>query len=138
MRVTEITPRREEIAENGWALGRLPISVASEWNEFAKHWEDLPADRYVLRSHGTTRHRRIGHLLARGGTGAGVTMERAPHGAFFQSAEINSVYGGHARTFAPITAETYDNICFRSALEHDLGLVRRLEGTPPPGGSPCT
>ncbi|MFC7386047.1 2OG-Fe dioxygenase family protein [Sphaerisporangium rhizosphaerae] len=129
MRITKTSaPWPAEVVEKGWSHGRLPITATSEWNEFAKYWEDLPADEYVRESHGTTRLRRIGHLLAHGGEGAGVTMERAPHGAFYQSAEINSVYGGQVRTFAPITAETYENLCFRAALEHDLGLVRRLEG----------
>ncbi|GII73144.1 hypothetical protein Sme01_56200 [Sphaerisporangium melleum] len=117
--------------EKGWSHGRLPISENVEWEEFAKFWDDLPRDEYVQKSHGTTRHRRIGHLLARGGQDAGVTLERAPHGAFFQSSEINSVYGGQKRTFPPITDAAYDNLVFRAAVESDLHVVRRLEGDRP-------
>ncbi|MFC6083130.1 2OG-Fe dioxygenase family protein [Sphaerisporangium aureirubrum] len=127
MRITKKTaPWPAEVVEKGWSHGRLPAPADADWSDFARFWEDLPPDRYVVREHGTTRNRRLGQLLAPAGSGLG--MERMAHGVFYQSSEVNSVYGGQRRTFAPIADEVYDNPCFRAALEHDLGLIRRIEG----------
>src|SRR2546430_13999221 len=86
----------------------------------------MPAASHIKASHGTVRHRRIGRLLARGGQGDGLAVDLLPHTAFFQSTEVNRVYGGQVRTFAPLTPETYESPYFRSTLGRDLALIRQL------------
>jgi hypothetical protein len=123
----------QSVLDTGWSHGQLPMSPNGEWDDFAKFWEDLPADPYVKQTHQTARYRRLGRLLARGGKAAPLEaapleVERLPHGSFFQSEDVNSVYGGVARTFAPITPETYDSTHLRVTLGQDLFLIRQIAG----------
>jgi hypothetical protein len=118
-------PRAGQVAARGWSHGRLPMPASGQWDEFAKAWEDLPADAYVTSKHHTTRNRRIGRLLARDGDTAADVL--APD-AFFQSTTVNSVYGGKARVFDPISLEVFDGVAFRDTIRRDLDLVRAADG----------
>jgi hypothetical protein len=124
-------PQPREVMDHGWSHGRLPVPPNGEWDEFAKFWEDLPQDAYVKRIHRTSRHRRLGRLLARGGQAGGLRAEVLPSAGFFQSAAVNSVYGGQARTFAPIAPETYHSGYFTTTLGRDLTMVREMAGNDP-------
>lgn len=123
-------PVPAEVAERGWTFGRLPMYADDAWQAFAAFWEDLPRDRYVKKVHRSTRMRRLGRLLSRGGE-HGLTVERLPHGTFHQSTDVNSVYGGQVRAFAPVDPHVYANTYCRRALAHDLALIRELEGGDP-------
>ncbi|MEU8252732.1 2OG-Fe dioxygenase family protein [Micromonospora inaquosa] len=111
----------QDIVKNGWAHEQLPVSVTDGWYEFAKFWEDLPIDPYVQPSHRTRRYRRLGRLLGRAGGG----LETLPAEPFYQATDVNRVYGGQARQFAPITPEVYENANFQAAIAHDLGFISR-------------
>jgi len=116
-------PRSEDVAENGWSHGRLPLSASTDWREFASAWDDLPVDPYVKPSHRTSRYRRLGRLVAPDGG----SVERLPNKAFVQGAEVNRVYGGQVRMFEPLLGKTYDNAVFQAAIAHDLELIRQVE-----------
>jgi hypothetical protein len=123
-------PQSQDVPISGWSHGRLPFSENGTWDEFAKFWEDLPVDAYVTSEHRTSRYRRLGRVLARGGTDDSV-VEVVPGASFFQSHTVNSVYGGVSRVFAPVTPEFYESAQVRDIIARDLGMIREIEGGEP-------
>jgi hypothetical protein len=71
----------------------------SDWDTFAASWDDLALDIYMADG-GRYRRRRHG-VYAAGDDG----IVRMPHQPHYQSRDYNSLNGGIARWFEPITAE---------------------------------
>ncbi|WP_282689713.1 MULTISPECIES: 2OG-Fe dioxygenase family protein [unclassified Streptomyces] len=101
------------------------LAALTEHDEIAiKHlresWDGLRADRY-LGPGATYRRRRYSEFrLTRG------TLERVPHGAFRQAAEINPLHGGAAREFAPIEQEVAESPVLAALVRT---LLDRLPGS---------
>ncbi|GHC46927.1 2OG-Fe dioxygenase family protein [Streptomyces cinnamoneus] len=80
-----------EVLTGAWET--VPVSAVKE---FTESWNDLPADGH-LPTDVPYRFRRYSTFrLAAGG------LERLPHTAFFQDADVNAVNGGVHRMFAPL------------------------------------
>lgn len=73
----------------------------SDWDPFAKSWDDLAFDRY-LADHGRFRRRRHAVFDASGPPHA-PDIVRAAHQPHYQSREYNTLQGGIERWFAPVT-----------------------------------
>ncbi|BCJ61710.1 2OG-Fe dioxygenase family protein [Micromonospora endophytica] len=114
----------QDIVENGWAHEQLHVSVNNGWYEFAKFWDDLPVDPYVQPSHRTRRYRRLGRLLGR----SQGDVKTLPVEPFYQATDVNRVYGGQVRKFAPITPEAHENTNFQATIAHDLSFISRASG----------
>ncbi|MFJ6515128.1 2OG-Fe dioxygenase family protein [Streptomyces sp. NPDC091406] len=101
------------------------LAALTEHDEIAiKHlresWDGLEVDRY-LRAGAAYRRRRYSEFqLTRG------TLERVPHGAFRQAAEINPLHGGAAREFAPIEQEVAQSPVLAALVRT---LLDRLPGS---------
>jgi hypothetical protein len=97
------------------------------WAELAAQWEDLPRDEH-LADGGEWRQRRHGLLRARPAGHQGYVLEPLPAAPFQQSADLIPLYGGKARTFAPVDEGALGGPALRTLLQHDLELVARAEG----------
>jgi len=85
----------------------------TDWNAFARHWDDLLLDEY-MRGGGTYRYRRYSQLELSVPTGE---MTLLPHQPYEQSAMINTLNGGFKRHFDPVEQSFLDNPFF-------VGLMR--------------
>jgi hypothetical protein len=72
---------------------------APAWTRFAKHWDELVADRYAAEL-GTRRARRYGHFLFNSSDG---TARPVAHRAFVQPEASNPLYVETDRHFEPLT-----------------------------------
>jgi len=94
------------IAGNGFAFvaaaAMQPLLAASgplsDWDAFAASWDDLALDTYMADG---GRYRRRRHAVYTAGDEGIVRMPHQPH---YQSRDYNSLNGGIARWFEPITA----------------------------------
>lgn len=101
------------------------LEALAEHDEIAvKHlresWDGLRADRYLKDGAGYRRRRYSEFHVTRTG------LERSPHGAFRQAAEINPLHGGAAREFAPIEQEVADSPILAALVRT---LLERLPGS---------
>ncbi|MFJ6613253.1 2OG-Fe dioxygenase family protein [Streptomyces sp. NPDC091289] len=83
-------------------------------------WDGLQADRYLKDGAGYRRRRYSEFHVTRTG------LERVPHGAFRQAAEINPLHGGAAREFAPIEQGVADSPVLDALVRT---LLERLPGS---------
>ena len=114
---------RDSLRETGFALadgGRMwPLLSAAgltDWDEFARSWNDLGPDVYMADG-GRYRKRRHGvySVSARG-------IVRQPAQPHYQSRDYNPLNGGVQRWFAPIVIDDGEN----SALGAILRLCRQM------------
>ena len=111
------------IAEDGFAFvpatAMQPLLAASgrlsDWSAFAASWDDLALDTYMADG-GRYRRRRHG-VFSAGDEG----IVRLPHQPHYQSRDYNSLNGGIARWFEPITSGG-DGASLRTIL----GFCQRL------------
>jgi hypothetical protein len=114
------------IAGNGFAFvpaaAMQPLLAASgplsDWDAFAASWHDLALDTYMADG-GRYRRRRHGVYTA-GDEG----IVRMPHQPHYQSRDYNSLNGGIARWFEPITP-----IGDGTSMRTILGFCQRLFGS---------
>ncbi len=79
------------------SLARLAGIDRTAFSDWQPHWDDLPADRYLLDG-GRYRRRRHGCFTV-GPDGA---VRRVPHPAHWQPVEYNALHGGLERWFEPL------------------------------------
>jgi hypothetical protein len=114
------------IAEHGFAFvpaaAMKPLLAASgplsDWSAFAASWDDLALDTYMADG---GRYRRRRHGVFSAGDEGIVRMAHHPH---YQSRDYNSLNGGIARWFEPITSAG-DGTSLRTIL----GFCQRLFGS---------
>jgi hypothetical protein len=105
--LTPVDSLQSAIAQDGFAFvpaaSMRPLLAASgswsDWDAFAATWDDLALDTYMADG-GRYRRRRHG-VYAAGDDG----IARMPHQPHYQSRDYNSLNGGVARWFEPITPD---------------------------------
>jgi len=118
---------RQLLTDDGYAFVRGSVmrpmlgasQSLSDWPAFAASWNDLELDAYLADS---SRYRRRRHAVYR--TDAEGAIAREPHQPHYQRREYNALFGGIARSFAPIAPE----IGASSSLLTILGFCRTLFG----------
>lgn len=107
----------------GYAFARAPEMHAllegaglTDWDTFARSWDDLGVDGYMADG-GRYRRRRFAAFAA---SQDGIT--RKPHQPHYQSRDYNPLNGGVVRWFLPVT----DAIADHPAMRAVLVVARRL------------
>lgn len=94
--------------------------------DFARFWDDLPADRYLP---GGQRHRFRRYGLVRADAGAGAVAIRALQARPFRQDEVTMpLYGGRPREFAPIPAAMFRHPVLNELLRRDIEILRLASG----------
>ncbi len=96
----------------------------SDWDGFARTWDDLGVDTYMADG---GRYRKRRHA-AFGISPAGVV--RKPDQPHYQSRDYNALNGGIARWFDPITAAAAGSAAFRAILQTCYALFDELTPAP--------
>lgn len=94
------------------------------WQALAALWDDLPLDEHMADG-GKYRFRRFSALKAKV-TDHGTVIEPMPHRAFFQSTGYNTLNGGVARRFEPLSQAALDNPVMRRLLDLCVNTLRPL------------
>jgi hypothetical protein len=84
-------------AEAGTMGPVLAAEGLTDWQGFAASWDDLGLDRFMADG-GRYRRRRFAAFTVKDGT-----IRRKPHQPHYQSRDYNSLNGGIARWFDPVT-----------------------------------
>jgi hypothetical protein len=113
------SPTRTAVAEHGFAFiaaddmrAQLSPSVSSsEWETFARSWEDLAVDTYMADGGRYRRRRHATYAATPDGR-----IVRQPHQPHYQSRDYNPLNGGIARWFEPIDAIVGDGPMLRAIL----------------------
>ena len=129
--VTPVDSLQSAIAEYGFAFvsaaAMRPLLAASgalsDWEAFAASWDDLALDTYMADG---GRYRRRRHAVYAAGDDGIVRMPHQPH---YQSRDYNSLNGGIARWFEPIT-QSGDGPSLRTILEFCHHLFASLLPSP--------
>jgi hypothetical protein len=103
--------------------------TASDLEAFGAEWEDMPPDTELVDG-GRYRHRRYGRLQVDTGPD-GLRFAALPHASFQQDAEHIPLYGGRARTFAPIPERVLLHPAMRAIVSVDLDVVQRVAADVP-------
>jgi hypothetical protein len=128
------------VADDGFAFVRAPEMHAvletaglSDWDSFARSWDDLGVDAYMADG-GRYRRRRFACFRAVSLQPAGLTrggggIVRKPHQPHYQSRDYNPLNGGVQRWFEPVTEAAGAHPALRAILSTCHALFDRL--TPP-------
>lgn len=92
----------------------------SDWDAFAKSWNDLGLDTYMA-DHGRYRRRRHAVFLA-----SANNIEKLPHRAHFQTLDYNALNGGIERWFEPIKDEQAESQSMKTILSFCHALFSKL------------
>ena len=90
--------------------GVLQTQGLADWDSFAASWDDLGVDTYMADG---GRYRRRRHAVFAATPGGITRLEHQPH---YQSRDYNSLNGGIARWFDPVTPETERAPAFTAIL----------------------
>ena len=130
-RADRLTAIAEAVACDGFACVRAPEMHAvldgaglSDWDRFARSWDDLGVDAYMADG-GRYRRRRFACFRA---TPEGIV--RKPHQPHYQSRDYNPLNGGIQRWFDPVAEATGAHPVLLAILATCHTLFDRL--TPPP------
>jgi hypothetical protein len=96
------------------------------WREFRDAWCSLPVDPY-LHVNAPFRFRRYGSWRFNAAT---EQLSLQPSQPYFQSPDVNPLFGGVAREFAPLDIELSRNPALLSLISYDLDIVQRSIGVP--------
>ena len=116
-------PWTAALRDSGYAFVQAPAMAdvlraagLSDWDGFARTWDDLGLDTYMADG-GRYRKRRHAALLVSQASAA-----RKPDQPHYQSRDYNALNGGIARWFDPVTPAAADSAAFRAILRtcHDL------------------
>jgi len=83
----------------------------SDWDAFAKSWDDLRLDTYMADGGLYRRRRHAAYAVEESGT-----IRRKPHQPHYQSRDYNPLNGGIARWFEPIVPEIGEGPTMRTIL----------------------
>ncbi len=96
-------------------------NALEDWDSFAASWDDMPQDKYMADG-GQYRRRRHAVLSV---TGNG-PLKLEPHQPHYQSVDYNTLNGGIAREFSPITAEIVSGNTMRNILQFCQAIFNRM------------
>lgn len=99
--------------------GVLEAEGLSDWDSFARSWDDLGLDTYMADG---GRYRKRRHACFAAGPDGVV---RKPHQPHYQSRDYNTLNGGIERWFSPVE----DSTATHPAMQAILGACHRLFGT---------
>jgi hypothetical protein len=119
----------DAIAREGYAFvagarmrGLLEKAGAlSDWETFARSWDDLALDTYMADGGRYRRRRHAVYAVAAQGA-----IERRPHQPHYQSVEYNPLHGGIERWFEPVKPEIGAAASLRTILDFCRGLFGAL------------
>lgn len=118
-----LSPLAEPLARQGFGFVQAPVlrsileaAGSRDWNAFARSWNELGVDTYMADG-GRYRRRRFAAFAA-----SAEGIRRKPHQPHYQSRDYNTLNGGVARWFAPIT----DPIAEHPAMRAILGVCHQL------------
>jgi hypothetical protein len=95
----------------------------SDWDAFAASWNDLALDHYMADG---GRYRRRRHAVY--AAPAGGAILRGAHQPHYQSRDYNTLNGGIARWFEPVTDAIGGGATMHAILECSRSLFERLAG----------
>ena len=104
------------------ALGQAGLS---DWDGFARSWDDLGIDTYMADGGRYRKRRHAAFAISAAG------IMRKPDQPHYQSRDYNALNGGIARWFDPIAAAAADSAAFQAILRACYTLFDGL--TPAPG-----
>ncbi len=105
----------------GWLETGAPVAL-NDWQTFAASWDDMPLDPYMADG-GRYRRRRYATLSA--ATGAS-KARLEPRQAHYQSLDYNTLNGGIAREYEPITEAVMLGNSMQSILNFCLRVFGQL------------
>jgi hypothetical protein len=121
-----------QLASAGWAVldaaGLRAVAAAVQpaaphgSGELARHWNDLPADRY-LRDGGRYRRRRHGSFVIEG-----ESLRPVAHRAHWQPVEYNALHGGLERWFEPLPPAVMSHPAWQTLLRTGGHVAQMLRG----------
>ncbi len=110
----------QTVADSGFALVRAPEMRAvleagglSDWERFARSWDELGVDMYMADG-GRYRRRRFACFRASAGG-----IARKPHQPHYQSRDYNPLNGGIQRWFEPVSEAIGAHPALRAILAAD-------------------
>ena len=129
--MTDLEAWASELREGGFVFAHAPAMAAaleraglSDWDGFARSWDDLGLDTYMADG---GRYRKRRHAAFAVGP-AGIA--RKPDQPHYQSRDYNALNGGIARWFDPITAAAADSAAFKAILRACYALFDGLTPAP--------
>ena len=129
--MTNLEPWAAELRADGFAFVQAPSMAAalkraglSDWDGFARSWDDLGLDTYMADG---GRYRKRRHAAFAVGPAGIVRKPDQPH---YQSRDYNALNGGIARWFDPITAAAADSTAFTAILRVCYALFDGLTPAP--------
>lgn len=99
----------------------VPFGTLSDWEAFARSWDDLDLDTYMADG---GRYRRRRHAVFSAGPSGAIV--RQPHQPHYQTPDYNPLNGGIARWFSPIASEVGSGPSLGTILEFGRALSGRL------------
>ncbi len=124
-------PWKTALRDRGYAFVQAPAMAEalragglSDWDGFARTWDDLGLDTYMADG-GRYRKRRHAAFLV---SGAGAT--RKPDQPHYQSRDYNALNGGIARWFDPVTPAAAGSAAFGAILRFCHALFDGLTPAP--------
>jgi hypothetical protein len=95
----------------------------TDWDAFARSWNDLPRDEHLPEGH-RYRRRRHATLSARAG---GADFVREAHQPHYQGLEYNALVGGIERWFEPIRPDVVEGPSFRAIVRFCLRFFGAMQ-----------
>ena len=118
-----INPWTAALRDGGYAFVQAPAMAEalraaglSDWDGFARTWDDLGLDTYMADGGRYRKRRHAAFLVSRAGAA------RKPDQPHYQSRDYNALNGGIARWFDPVTPAAAGSAAFQAILRtcHDL------------------
>jgi len=118
-----INPWTAALRDGGYAFVQAPAMAEalraaglSDWDGFARTWDDLGLDTYMADGGRYRKRRHAAFLVSRAGAA------RKPDQPHYQSRDYNALNGGIARWFDPVTPAAAGSAAFQAILRtcHDV------------------
>lgn len=124
-------PWAAALHDRGYAFVQAPAMAAalgaaglSDWDGFARSWEDLGLDTYMADGGRYRKRRHAAFLVSQEG------VVRKPDQPHYQSRDYNALNGGIARWFDPVTAAASSSAAFQAILRTCHALFDGLTPAP--------
>jgi hypothetical protein len=120
----------QRMTDDGYALvdaatmceNLAPFGELSDWAAFAASWNDMPQDEFM--ADGGRYRRRLHAVFAAAANERKIT--RLPHRPHYQARDYNTLNGGIARQFDPVSETTAHSESFTTVLGFSRALFDNL------------
>ncbi len=126
-----LDPWAAALRDRGYAFVQAPAMAKallaaglSDWDGFARTWDDLGLDTYMADGGRYRKRRHAAFLVSRAGAA------RKPDQPHYQSRDYNALNGGIARWFDPVTPAAADSAAFGAILRTCHALFDGLTPAP--------